>query len=303
MLYRIGPDWSPTLEQVEAALDAHRFVECSASQDKSVGWASPRGEEHGALVESIGGQWMLQFVIERKVVPGFVVRRHVEQQAQAIEQTTGRKPGKKELRTLRDDAVLALLPQAFAQQARVRVWIDPGQRWLVTDAGSQAKADEVVTGLVRALDRLAITPLQTAQSPQAAMAQWLSAKSTDDWPAAFAIERECELKASGDEPAVVRFARHPLFNDEVRQHIAEGKLPTRLALSWEGRVSFVLTQNLQLKKIRFLEGVFEGGEDEDSFDASVALLTGELGRLLPDLVEALGGEWSHPAGGPAGPGA
>ena len=297
MLYRIGPDWSPTLEQVEAALDAHRFVECSASQDKAVGWSSPRGEDHGALVESIGGQWMLQFVIERKVVPGFVVRRHVEQQVEAIEQSTGRKPGKKERRTLRDDALLALLPQAFAQQSLVRVWIDPRQRWLVTDAGSQAKADEVVTGLVRALDRLAITPLQTAQSPQAAMAQWLSAKSTDVWPAAFAIERECELKASGDEPAVVRFARHPLFNDEVRQHIAEGKLPTRLALSWEGRVSFVLTQNLQLKKIRFLEGVFEGGEDEDSFDASVALLTGELGRLLPDLVDALGGEWSHPAGG------
>jgi recombination associated protein RdgC len=32
------------------------------------------------------------------------------------------------------------------------------------------------------------------------------------------------------------------------------------------------------------------GEDEDRFDADVTIATGELGRLVPDLIEALGGE-------------
>ena len=79
----------------------------------------------------------------------------------------------------------------------------------------------------------------------------------------------------------------------MRQHIAEGKLPTKLALGWAGRVGFLLTQALQLKKIAFQEGVFEEGatsKDDDRFDADVALSTGELSGLIADLIDALGGE-------------
>jgi recombination associated protein RdgC len=32
------------------------------------------------------------------------------------------------------------------------------------------------------------------------------------------------------------------------------------------------------------------GKDEDGFDADAAILTGELAGLLPDLLEALGGD-------------
>jgi len=125
------------------------------------------------------------------------------------------------------------------------------------------------------------------------MTTWLAAQSSDEWPAGLHVERECELKGSGDEPAVVKFSRHELVTDEVRQHIAEGKLPTRLALSWQGRVGFTLTQALQLKKIAFLEGVFEeraSTSADERFDADVALATGELTGLIADLVAALGGE-------------
>jgi recombination associated protein RdgC len=92
--------------------------------------------------------------------------------------------------------------------------------------------------------------------------------------------------------SVVRYARHPLDTDEVRRHVAEGKLPTKLALTWQGRVSFLLTDAMQIKKIAFLDGVFEGvkpGKDE-AFDADAAIATGELRQLIPDLIDALGGE-------------
>ena len=233
-------------------------------------------------------------MIETKAVPGDAVRRKTQEAADEIERTTGRKPGKKEVRDLRDDALLALLPQAFPRRSQVTVWIDPGNRWLALDAGSQGKADEVITSLVRVAGKgFGVGLLQTATSPQAAMAAWLADAEGDALPHAFNIERECELKGSGDEPAVVKFTRHPLQTDEVRQHIAEGKLPTRLALGWAGRVGFMLTQALQLKKIAFQEGVFEEGaksKDDDRFDADVALSTGELSGLITDLIDALGGE-------------
>lgn len=311
-IYRIAPGWDATLESMEAALDATRFVPCSASQDKSVGWAEPRGEEHGPLVESVAGQRILKLVIETKAVPGSVVKEKAQEAADHIEATTGRKPGKKETKELREDALQALLPQAFPRRGSVWVWFDLQNGLLVTDAGSQGKNDEVVTALVRAFDGLALTLLQTAMTPQTAMTQWLATTDPDnDWPEGFNVERECELKSADEEKSAVKFTRHHLLTDEVRKHLTEGKLPTRLALSWEGRIGFTLTESMQLKKLAFLEGVFDDrpNDDESGFDTDVALATGELSQLIPALIGALGGEiepgaalpGAEPASAPAKP--
>ena len=292
IVYRIGADWSATVEAMEEALASARFVECGATQEKSIGWIEPRGEKNGALVESIGGQRILKLQIETKAVPGAVVKRKAQEQIEQIEKATGRKPGKREVKEIREDALLSLLPMAFTKQSSVLVWIDLGSRLLMTDAGSQVKADEVITALVSALPGLPLTLVQTTVSPQVAMTQWLTAQTPEEWPLRLSVERECELKSNDEEKSVVKFTRHNLLNDEIRHHVAQGKLPVKLALSWDGRVGFVLTEALQLKKISFLEGVFDGTSagKEDGFDADVAIATGELGKLIPDLFDALGGE-------------
>jgi recombination associated protein RdgC len=122
---------------------------------------------------------------------------------------------------------------------------------------------------------------------------------SDHLPSDFTIDRECELKASDESKALVKYAKHPLDIKEVRDHIKQGKIPTKLALTWKDRVSFVLTENLAIKKIAFLDSVFEGGsqvDGEDNFDADVAIATGELQLLIPDLLDALGGENSEGSG-------
>ncbi len=293
-IYRISPGvTAASQEDMEASLDAARFAPCSPSQDKSVGWAPPRGEENGALIESVAGQLILKLIIETKAVPGESVKKKAQEAADHIEATTGRKPGRKEMKELREDALQALLPQAFPRQSSVLVWIDRANGLLMTDASSQGKDDEVVTALVRAFDWLAMTMVQTAMTPQTAMTQWLATTEPEsDWPEGFNVERECELKSADEEKSVVKFGRHHLMTDEVRKHLTEGKLPTRLALSWEGRVGFTLTESMRLKKLAFLEGVFDDrpSDGESGFDTDVALATGELGKLIPALIEALGGE-------------
>jgi recombination associated protein RdgC len=297
MVYRMVSAWTMTQAQLEEALDKVRFVPCGASQEKSVGWIEPRGQAHGALVEVVDGQWVLKQMVETKAVPGSVVKRKVEERAQQIEATTGRKPGKKEKRDLAEDARQALLPMAFTKQSTVLVWIDPANARLVLDAGSQAKADETMTALVNAIDGLAVQLLDTRTAPATAMSEWLS---THEAPAGFSVDRECELKAPDESRAVVRYTRHALDTDEVSQHIAMGKVPTRLALTWNDRVSFVLTEALQLKKLALLDVVLEdkpaaaGDGKDDGFDTDVALVTGELRQMLPALMEALGGETEHP---------
>ncbi|MEW5679569.1 recombination-associated protein RdgC [Comamonas kerstersii] len=287
IVYRIAAQWEGSLEQLEEALQKTPFVSCGATQEKSMGWVPPRGEAHGALAESVGGQWMLRFMSESKMLPASVLNRKVQEKADAIEKEFGRKPGKKEKRDLKDEAKLDLLLMAFTKQSSMWVWIDPQAKFLVLDTGAQGKADEVVTLLVESLQGFGVALLDTQTSAQAAMAHWLLSQEA---PAGFSIDRECELKAADESKAVVRYARHPLDIEEVRLHVQQGKLPTKLAMTWDDRVSFILADSLQIKKIAFTDTVLDQAGDEGGFDTDVAIATGELSKLIPDLIEALGGE-------------
>ncbi|MEG2990176.1 MAG: recombination-associated protein RdgC [Citrobacter sp.] len=288
IIYRLAESWQGDLQVLADALQKTVFTECGATQERSVGWVPPRGEQHGPLAESVAGQWVMRFMSESKMLPASVLNRRVNEKAAHIEATEGRKPGKKEKKDLKDEAKLDLLPMAFTKQGAMWVWIDPHARTLVLDTSAQGRADEVVTLLVEGLPGFALALLDTQTSPQAAMAHWLM---TQEPPAGFTADRETELKAADESKAVVRYARHPLDIDEVRQHIEHGKMPTKLAMTWDDRVSFVLTEGLQIKNIALLDAVMDGqSQDDGGFDTDVAIATGELSRLIPDLIEALGGE-------------
>lgn len=287
-LYRIASNTTFD-EHTNAALEQDfDFVPCGPTQEKSVGWIPPRGHEHGPLVESVAGQVIMKLMIESKTVPADVIRREVAERVAHIEASTGRKPGKKETREISEDVRQFFLPMAFTKQAATLVWIDKETKLMVIDSASQSRLDDVITALVKSIDGLNLQMVNTIISPASAMSQWLVEQ---EGPAGFTVDRECELKACDESKAVVKYGRHPLDIDEVAQHIANGKVPTRLAMTWNDRISFVLTDGFQLKKISFLESVFEGQEShEDAFDADVAIATGELKSMIPDLIEALAGE-------------
>jgi recombination associated protein RdgC len=307
LVYRIEHWDQPALPDLDQRLGGARFVECGATQPESAGWVAPRGDKHAALAESIGGQIVLKLCTETKGVPGSVVKTQVQAQLDAIERQTGRRPKGKQAKELKEAVVHALLPRAFPKRSDTLVWLDPVAGIVWVGAASVKKADAVVTRLIEWLGGgLKLSLLQTELAPATAMAQWLADKQA---PAGFTIDRECELKQPDSEKASVRYARHTLDIDEVGLHIQQGKLPTQLALTWAGRVSFVLTEALTLKKIQLLDVVMEGagidatqgGRDDGGFDADVAIATGELRQLLPALIEALGGLHQRQAVVPATP--
>ncbi|MBA4218779.1 MAG: recombination-associated protein RdgC [Roseateles sp.] len=296
--YRIGEGWTADAAQLAEQLAKQAFLPCAPTQPLAVGWAPPRGIEHAPFVEVVDGHWLIKLKREQRLLPSSVVQERVDELCEHIEETTGRKPGKKAKKDLKEQAQHELLPRAFTKTSATQVWIAPAQRLLFVDAGSSSRADEVVTLLIQASPGLSLQLVQTAESPAAVMAAWLMDGIT---PEGFQIERECELKGSDEHKPVVRYARHPLDIDEVRAHLTSGKMPTRLALSWRDRVAFTLTEGLAIKKISFLELAFEGRPEasgDEAFDADLALATGELSRLIPALIEGLGGEHDFAAGGP-----
>lgn len=295
LVYRFDPATLPPLAELEERLAGAGFVPCTPTQPLSIGFVPPRGEAHGALAERVAGQLVLRLLTETRAVPGSAVKDALQEALDKAEAETGRRPKGKAARELKEAVVHTLLPRAFPKRRSTLVWLDTEAGWLWVGAGSQKQADAVVTLLLERLGGTVKTALlQTQLAPATAMAQWLAAKEP---PAGFSIDRDCELKQADSEKATVRYARHALDIEEVVAHIEQGKQVTRLALTWAGRVSFVLTEALVLKSIELLDGVLEGagvdaanaGKAEEGFDADVAIATGELRQLLPALVDALGG--------------
>ncbi|MFY3333306.1 recombination-associated protein RdgC, partial [Achromobacter xylosoxidans] len=124
------------------------------------------------------------------------------------------------------------------------------------------------------------------------MTGWLA---EDEAPSNFSIDQDTELRSSGATRAAVRYLRHSIDADDARRHIQSGKQCTRLALTWADRVSFVLTEGLDIKHVAPLDVLKEGNgtvatNDDEKFDSDMALMTAELAKLLAELVHALGGE-------------
>lgn len=289
-IHRFSAPWTLSADDVEACLAKHAFYPGTSLEMQTQGWASPR--DNGQLVHCVNRQMLLVLRTEKKLLPTTVVNQVTKARAAELEEQQGFKPGRKQLKELKEQITEELLPRAFSIRRDTRVWIDPVNGWLAIDAAGTAKADEVRGMLFKAIDPLPVVGLQVNLSPVGAMTEWLA---TDTAPAGFTVDQEIELQSSSETKATVRYVRHPLDPEDLRRHIAAGKRCTRLAMTWNDRVSFVLTDALVVKRVNPLDVIKEQADatlhDEDErFDADFALMAGELAGLLTDLTDALGGE-------------
>jgi recombination associated protein RdgC len=301
--FRVAEDFVlPDLAALERVLHKSRFVPCGPTQPESTGWVAPRGNKSKVLAEGIGNHLILKQCTEKRAVPASAVKSAVEEKIERYKTETGneRVPAKLK-KEFKEEVLLDLLPRAFSKRSTTLLWLDPRERLLVVDAGSLSGADRIVSSFLAALlevpgagPALDLQLVQTQTSPAASMSHWLS---TREAPWRFTVDRDCELKAPDENKSTVRYSRHTLEIDEVAQHIAAGKVPTQLAMTWNDRVSFVLGEAGQIRKLKMLDVVVKEaedtkGKDDEGFDTNAAILTGELSALIPDLLEALGGELS-----------
>lgn len=287
MVYRLSTDWAPGADALAGQLARLQFNPGTSVQTQSVGWVPAL--ENGPLAHVVGGQILLTLRAEKKLLPASVVNQVARARAQEAEERQGYKPGRKQMKEIREAVTDELIPKAFSIFRDTRVWIDPANRWLVVDTSSAARAEEVIGLLSKSIDPFPLQPVQVPQSPASAMTGWLAA---DEAPAGFTIDQDTEFLATGDSRAAIRYVRQSIETAEVRKHIDEGKQCTRLAMTWRDRISFVLTESLSLKRIVPLdvmrEGESEGGDAAERFDSDFTMMAGELSRLLTELLGALG---------------
>lgn len=288
-VYRLPANWALDLTKLEEQLSRQALQPCGNQDRESQGWVSPRGDDR--LLHVLNHQVLIALGVEQKLLPGSIVTQFANDRAADIEAQQGYKLGRKQMRELKEQITDELLPRAFVRRRTTWAWIDPVNGWLVVDAATPLKAEELLERLNKTLDDLPARTLHTELSPGAAMTDWLLAGEA---PSGFTIDRDLELRAIDEGKATVRYVRHALEGEEIQQHIAAGKTATRLALTWNDRISFVLSEQLQIKRLAFLdilkENTEQGETADEQFDLDFALMSGELAKMLTDVVDALGGE-------------
>jgi recombination associated protein RdgC len=240
----------------------------------------------------VGGQFLIALAVEQKLLPSSVVNEVAADKAEIIEAQQGFKPGRKQMKEIKEAVLQELLPRAFTRRRTAFAWINPIAGWLVVDASSPARAEEILDALRDSLDELPVKMIKTQLSPVSVMTDWLIANQATG---NFTIDLDCELRAVTDEKAAVRYVRHALDGKDVQDHLAAGKLPTRLAMTFDDRISIVLTEKMEIKRVAFLDIIKEEAERQGDaadmqMEADFALMSGELSRLIPALLEVLGGE-------------
>ena len=294
VLYRLPAGWSLSAAQLEEKLAARPLQPCGALELLSRGWVAPAAD--GRLVHALNGQYLIALGVEQKLLPASIIRQEALRRAKRKEDSQGFPVGRRQLRDLKLQVSDELRARALSRQRSTRAWLDPAGGWCVVDAASAGKAEELIETLRDTLGSFAVQFVQTQRSAHTSMAAWLTHGSA---PGRLTLDQDLTLTAANGTKSTVRYTRHALDLREIRAHLEAGKYPAQLGLCWNDRVAFMLTEKLAIKRVQFLdlkphsevpEQPADALDSQEQFAADFALMTGELGQLLAEVLQSLGGE-------------
>ena len=293
-LFRFSEAFTINESQLIEQLETHRFRACGSLELSTYGWSAPLGRQSEQLLHAAGGFWMLCAQKEEKIIPASVINELVADKIEEIESEQVRKVRKKERDSIKEEVIHDCLPKAFSHRRRTFAYIDPKGGWIVVDAATAKKAEEVVSLLRKSLGSLPVELPAVSEAPEVIMTQWLMDESSV--PSDVNVEGECELYSPEDDGGIVRCKKHDLYSPEIRSHLDAGKRVRKLAISWNDRLTCVLDDSLNIKSLRFLDLVqeqaaeIEADNAAEQFDADFSIMTLEIAAFLPRLLALFGGE-------------
>ena len=278
---------TPDAAVLAAALDEHRFAPPCGLDWFTDGFAVPQpfGNE---LVFAANKTLGISLKREERVLPGAVIKTVLDEKIAKIEAEEARKVGRKERQELKEQIVDELLPRAFTRASRTDAVLVDGYL-LINQTGN--KAETLLSHLREALGGLRAQPTVTRRSVSELMTEWLLRGEADGQ---FELDDYVALVGAGDMAPEVRIKREDVTAKEVVQHVKCGKRVVELGLVWRESVVLVLTQDLTLKRLRYLDHLQEDAQShgDSGFDlaaASQIISSNALTSILAELAELLGG--------------
>lgn len=294
-IYRLHDVQARSLGEIDTLLAQHSAKPLGNADARRIGWTPPAGRLGGGqMLHPLQGHMLISALRQERLLPASVVAEEVADKVAEIEASEGRKVTRKEKTALKEQITEELMPRAFVRSQKIDLWWDTERNLIGVNTSSRARAEDVLDLLRETLGSLKATPLSSQTLPIRAMTTWLYHPSLR--PADLLLGDTVELKAKGDD-GVVRAKLVDLDSDEIQQHCESGRQASKLALSIEGQLSFILHDDLALKSLRFGDALIEEADHADDGDDALArfetdfiLMAGSLRQNVERLLEWLDGE-------------
>ncbi|QLK87368.1 recombination-associated protein RdgC [Arsenophonus endosymbiont of Aphis craccivora] len=293
MIYRLNREFTLSVDKLEKQLATLAYSPCGSQDMMKIGWTSPMGPHSEALIHSVNNQILLCAQKEEKLLPAQVITQELQAKIKKLETAQARKLKKSEKDPLKDEVIHALLPRAFSKISHTYIWLDIINNLIIVDAASTKRAEDNLAFLRKTLGSLPVVPLSYQNPIELTLTKWLSSGQPAN---GFSLLDEAELKAPVEEEGVIRCKKQDLCSDEIIAHIEAKKRVTKLALEWEERIQFILSDDGTVKRLKFSDLIKEQNDDIDKtdfaqrFDADYILMTNEISALIKCLIDALGAE-------------
>ncbi len=277
----------PLTGNIDGLLGTKEFEPCQSQQQSSQGWVPPLHKDE--FVYEAHGAQLLMLKQEKRLLPSSVINEHMQTEIEAFETSEGYPPSRKIRQQMKDDITLALLPKAFTTSSKIPVLLFPKQGWLFVLTSSATAADDTTAFLRETLGSLPISLVNTDSSPSHTMTYWLGDSTTvpQDW----ILGEEVELKEA--EAGTVKVRNQDLLAEELTVHLDAGKLVNKLALIWREDISFILNDDLTVKRIKLLleddDAPSSSDPQEAKFAHEFAVSCNWMVPLCESLLSALGG--------------
>lgn len=274
------------LVDIDEALARNPLKPVGPLEMASRGFVSPFGREEATMSHRVNDGVWVTLGGEDKILPGAVVNEAVAKKAAEIEEAEGRKLGGRARKRLKEEILHDLLPRAFVRPSRTSCHLDLQHGLVAVDTSSRKAAEGLLSELREGMGSFPAVPVNAEVAPRSVLTGWLAGEPL---PEGLVLGDECELRDPVDKGAVVKASRQELGAEEIGKHLEAGKQCTKLALILEDHLSFVMGDDLVVRKLKFLDGAVEALENTDrdsqraELDARYALMVGELRRLFAVL--------------------
>ena len=277
-----------TANELNEHISTQKFTPLMSTEFSHFGFVSPiKGGLN--LVHEANGNLLLCTRKEEKILPASVIKDLVDEQVEELEQTQLFSATKKQRAEIKDDVELELLPRAFTRKTDVYAYINAESNTIVIDTASRNKAEDVLSLLRKAIGALPVKSVKTKVDPSDIMTSWVSGlfdfnSDTHTLGHSFSFGLEAHFSGVGDDSATAVVRNQEMNSAEVKVHLEADQYVNKLALEYIDTMSFMLHDDLSIKRIKF-EDIFEESynDDVEKFDGEFILMAGELNNMIADL--------------------
>lgn len=224
--------------------------------------------------------------IRERLLPARVIKEAMVAKIDEYARRQGYKPNRKQAAELKEEVTMSLLPSSHVKPVDVPVMIT--RDYLLIGTTSARRVDTALA-LVMGLypdEKLSLASLGFGYKVDSWLMDLLINESTES--GYFVADEEVVLK--GGKKSVARFKAIPTSVEAIKDRISGGMLPVELAITYDERISFKLTDQMLVKGIKVADLLMketESANADEEFEGNAVLMSKEINRMLNALIAEL----------------